>query len=94
MITATKNFEDARKNYVAEEEKQNKISEDFLKMGNGQMALKEYDAAIVAYTKCIEASPMFLECYNYRALAYGVKKNYDAAEPIFIKKTTTRQSPI
>ena len=79
LVAATKSFEEAKKNYVAEEEKQTKISEDFMKMGNGQMALKEYDAAIVAYTKCIEASPMFLECYNNRALAYGVKKNYDAA---------------
>lgn len=79
LVTATKNFEETRKNYLAEEEKQNKISEDFLKTGNQQMGQKDYDAAVLSYTKCIEASPLNLECYRNRALSYGIKRNYDAA---------------
>lgn len=79
LVTTTKNFEETRKNYLAEEEKQNKISEDFLKTGNQQMGQKDYDAAVLSYTKCIEASPLNLECYRNRALSYGIKRNHDAA---------------
>lgn len=79
LVAATKDFEGAKNNYLAEEEKQKQTSEYFLKMGNGQMTLKEYDAAIIAYTKCIEAFPLNLECFNNRAAAHGIKRNYDAA---------------
>ena len=58
-------------------ETQSDIAEGFQKTAAQQLAAKDYDAALVSYTKCVTAWPMNLECYYKRSFIYGLKKDYD-----------------
>ncbi len=61
-----------------ETEKERKAQE-FLVIGNVFYEQKDFDSAIVAYTKAIEYNPSYSEAYYNRGLAYADKKEFEQA---------------
>jgi tetratricopeptide (TPR) repeat protein len=79
VLKAAREYVAAKKDYAAAEERQNNIGEDYLRQGTEQFKQKKWHEAIALYTLCINASPLNLNCYNYRGLAYGAVNELDKA---------------
>jgi serine/threonine protein kinase len=52
---------------------------DYLNLGNAYKNLKEYEKAIIYYTKAITLNPNYTSAYNNRGIAYKSLKEYEKA---------------